>query len=204
VRCWSRPGTTASGCAARPACRCCAAPHPSRRPRQARPAPPQPGGDRHADAALYRIVLVRLRYHQPTKDESTLARDQSSRPARRAGQGSSRWSRSNAPRPWPTRQDGARRWLPTAAELLSRQEAPEGGVPGRADDRLSPRHTKPDGRGSAWRWLRTRPTAGVPRQPNRAACDQRYCSRLGHASTSEMASASRATPRLIAGSPRPP
>jgi len=26
------------------------------------------GGDRQANAALYRIVMVRLRYHQPTKD----------------------------------------------------------------------------------------------------------------------------------------
>ena len=26
------------------------------------------GGDRHANAALYRIVLVRLRYHEPTKE----------------------------------------------------------------------------------------------------------------------------------------
>jgi transposase len=26
------------------------------------------GGNRQANAALYRIVLVRLRYHQPTKD----------------------------------------------------------------------------------------------------------------------------------------
>ena len=29
------------------------------------------GGDRQANAALYRIVLVRLRYHQPTKDYLT-------------------------------------------------------------------------------------------------------------------------------------
>jgi transposase len=29
------------------------------------------GGDRQANAALYRIVLVRLRYHQPTKDYVT-------------------------------------------------------------------------------------------------------------------------------------
>ena len=29
------------------------------------------GGDRQANAALYRIVLVRLRYHQPTKDDLT-------------------------------------------------------------------------------------------------------------------------------------
>jgi transposase len=26
------------------------------------------GGDRQANAALYRIVMIRLRYHQPTKD----------------------------------------------------------------------------------------------------------------------------------------
>ena len=26
------------------------------------------GGDRQANAALYRIVIVRLRWHQPTKD----------------------------------------------------------------------------------------------------------------------------------------
>jgi len=26
------------------------------------------GGDRQANAALYRIVMVRLRWHQPTKD----------------------------------------------------------------------------------------------------------------------------------------
>jgi transposase len=26
-----------------------------------------PGGDRQANAALYRIMLVRLRYHQPTR-----------------------------------------------------------------------------------------------------------------------------------------
>ena len=26
------------------------------------------GGNRQANAALYRIVLVRMRYHQPTKD----------------------------------------------------------------------------------------------------------------------------------------
>jgi hypothetical protein len=30
------------------------------------------GGDRQANAALYRIVLVRLRYHQPTKDDLTV------------------------------------------------------------------------------------------------------------------------------------
>ena len=44
------------------------------------PGPPAPsrvrhranrGGDRQANAALYRIVLVRLRYHQPTKDYLT-------------------------------------------------------------------------------------------------------------------------------------
>ena len=29
------------------------------------------GGDRQANAALYRIVLVRLRWHQPTKDYLT-------------------------------------------------------------------------------------------------------------------------------------
>jgi Transposase IS116/IS110/IS902 family len=29
------------------------------------------GGDRQANAARYRIVLVRLRYHQPTKDYLT-------------------------------------------------------------------------------------------------------------------------------------
>jgi hypothetical protein len=39
--------------------------------RQDRPASPQPGWDRQANAALYRIVLVRLRYHQPTKDYLT-------------------------------------------------------------------------------------------------------------------------------------
>jgi hypothetical protein len=36
--------------------------------RQDQPVPAQPGGDRQANAALYRIVLVRLRCHQPTKD----------------------------------------------------------------------------------------------------------------------------------------
>jgi transposase len=29
---------------------------------------PDRGGDRQAGAALYRIVVVRLRWHQPTKD----------------------------------------------------------------------------------------------------------------------------------------
>ena len=38
------------------------------------------GGDRHANAALYRIVVVRLRHHQPTKDYMT----------RRLAQGKSR------------------------------------------------------------------------------------------------------------------
>jgi hypothetical protein len=39
--------------------------------RQDRPAPPQPGWGPPANAARYRIVLVRLRYHQPTKDYLT-------------------------------------------------------------------------------------------------------------------------------------
>jgi transposase len=29
------------------------------------------GGDRHANAALHRIVIVRLRWHQPTRDYLT-------------------------------------------------------------------------------------------------------------------------------------
>jgi hypothetical protein len=32
------------------------------------PAPAEPGWDRQANAALYRIVVVRLRWHQPTRD----------------------------------------------------------------------------------------------------------------------------------------
>lgn len=33
-----------------------------------RAAPPLPGGHRQANAALYRSVIVRMQYHQPTVD----------------------------------------------------------------------------------------------------------------------------------------
>ena len=69
ARCWSPPATTLAGCEAMPASRCCVAPRRSRRP----PAKTtrhrlNRGGDRQANAALYRIVLVRLCHDQQTKD----------------------------------------------------------------------------------------------------------------------------------------
>jgi hypothetical protein len=70
--CWSPPGTTPSGSAARPALRCWVVPHRSRRPsgKTVRHRLNR-GGDRQANAARYRIVLVRRRDHQPTKDDLT-------------------------------------------------------------------------------------------------------------------------------------
>jgi transposase len=69
ARCWSPPGTTRAGSAQTPALRCYAVPPRSRRPPARPPATaPDRGGDRQAGAALYRIVVVRLRWHQPTKD----------------------------------------------------------------------------------------------------------------------------------------
>jgi transposase len=41
------------------------------------------GGDRQANAALYRVVLVRLRWHQPTRDYLA-RRTTRARPARRS------------------------------------------------------------------------------------------------------------------------
>ncbi len=67
-RCWSPPVTTPTGCARKAPLRCCAAPPRWRRPRADHGPPAQPGGDRQANAALHRIVIVRVRWHQPTKD----------------------------------------------------------------------------------------------------------------------------------------
>jgi transposase len=68
-RCWSPPATTHSGCARTPRSRCCAGPPPipassgkTQRHRLNR------GGGRQANAALYRIVIARLRHDQQTKD----------------------------------------------------------------------------------------------------------------------------------------
>jgi hypothetical protein len=91
-----------------------------------------------------------------------------------------------------------------AAELLSRQEAPRGGASGRVDDRpVTAAH-------QAGRLRFGRAVVAHPanwwrdRQLNRAACDQRYCSRLGHASTAgecEREQAHAALDRRLAKAP---
>ena len=60
------PATTPLGSAPRLPTPSCAGPAPSRPPRARHPPPAQPGGNRQANAALFRIVVVRLRWHPPT------------------------------------------------------------------------------------------------------------------------------------------
>ena len=69
ARCWWPPATTLTGCARSRPSQCCAGPLRSR-PSRARPSvtAPDRGGDRRAGAALYRIVMVRLRYDPRTRD----------------------------------------------------------------------------------------------------------------------------------------
>jgi transposase len=66
--CWSPLATTPSGCAARPPSRICAgvAPIPASSGRTHRHRLNR-GGDRHANNALWRIALVRMRSHPPTR-----------------------------------------------------------------------------------------------------------------------------------------
>ena len=66
--CWSRPGTTPDGCVTRPPGRTCArvAPIPASSGKVTRHRL-NPGGDRQANHALWRIVITRMGSHPPTR-----------------------------------------------------------------------------------------------------------------------------------------
>ena len=66
--CWSRPGTTRNGCAARPPGRTCAGSRRSR-PRRGRCGGTGliSGGNREANHALWRIVITRMSSHPATR-----------------------------------------------------------------------------------------------------------------------------------------
>ena len=66
---WSRPGITPSGCAARPPGRTCArSPRSRHRRGKCTRHRLNPGGDRQANHALWRIVLTRMSAHPPDSD----------------------------------------------------------------------------------------------------------------------------------------